>query len=156
MVEYSKVNVKLTDTQLKKLKNAVKNNTGTTLRMSFKMFDGNDLPHELLLTSQQKTKLRNAFNNNTSTDLKLSKAQISKIIQSGGFLGSLLSKLADPLVKVPVPLAKSILAPLGITAAVSAIDAGTQKKIWFWDNKFNNLKQKSKWHNENCSSSWGF
>ena len=54
MVEYDKVNVKLSDTQLKKLKNAVKNNAGTTLRMSLKMFDGNDLPHELLLTTRQK------------------------------------------------------------------------------------------------------
>ena len=60
MVEYSIVNVKLTDTQLKKLKAAVKNDTGTTLRMSSKKFDGNGLPHELLLTTQQKTKLRNA------------------------------------------------------------------------------------------------
>ena len=128
MVKYSKVNVKLTDTQLKKLKTAVKNKTETTLRMSFKMLDGNDLPHELLLTTRQKTKLRNAFNNNMSTDLKLSKAQISKIIQSGGFLGSLLSKLAGPLMKVAIPLAKNILAPLRITAAVSAIDAGIQKK----------------------------
>ena len=58
------------------------------------MFNGNDIPHALLLTARQKTKLRNAYNNNMSTDLKLSKAQISKIIQSGGFLGSLLSKLA--------------------------------------------------------------
>ena len=57
MVEYSKVNVKLSDTQLKKLKTAVKNKTGTTLRMSFKMFDGNDLPHELLLTTKQRTNL---------------------------------------------------------------------------------------------------
>ena len=64
-----------------------------------------------------------------SADIKLSKAQIIKIIQSGGFLGSLLSKLADPLMKVAVPLAKNILAPLGVTAAVSAIDAGIQKKI---------------------------
>ena len=48
------------------------------------MLDGNDLPHELLLTRRQRTKLRNAFNNNMSTDLKLGKAQISKIIQSGG------------------------------------------------------------------------
>ena len=97
--------------------------------MSLKMFNGNDLPHELLLTTRQKTKLRNAFNNNMSTDLKLSKAQISKIIQSGGFLGSLLSKLAGPLLKVAIPLAKNVLAPLGITAAASAIDAGIQKKI---------------------------
>ena len=63
-----------------------------------------------------------------SIDIKLSKAQMSKIIQSGGFLGSLLSKLAGPLMKVAVPLAKNILAPLGITAAASAIDAGIQKK----------------------------
>ena len=128
MVEYSKINVKLSDTQLKKLKTAVKNKTGTTLRMSFKMFDGNDLPHELLLTTKQKN-LRNAFNNNMSTDLKLSKAQISKIIQSGGFLGSLLSKLAGPLMKVVVPLAKNILAPLAVTAAAPAIDAAIQEKI---------------------------
>ena len=127
MVEYSKVNVKLSDTQLKKLKTAVKDKTGTTLRMSLKMFAENDLPHELLLTTRQKTKLRNAFNNNMSTDLKLSKAQISKIIQSGGFLGSLLSKLADPLMKVAIPLAKNVLALLGITAAASAIDAFKRK-----------------------------
>ena len=129
MVQYSKVNKKLTDTKLKKLKNAVKNKTRTTLRVSFKMFDGNDLLQELLLTTRQKTKLRNAFNNNMSTDIKLSKAQISKIIQSGGFLGSLLSKLAGPLMKIAIPLAKNVLAPLGITAAASAIDAGIQKKI---------------------------
>ena len=72
MVEYSKVNVKLSDTQLKKLKTPVKNKTGTTLRMSFKMFDGNYPPHELLLTTRQKTKLRKAFNNNMSIDIKLS------------------------------------------------------------------------------------
>ena len=74
--------------------------------MSLKLFNGNDLPHELLITTRQKTKLRNAFNNIMSTDLKLSKAQISKIVQSGGFLGSLLSKLAGPLMKVAIPLAK--------------------------------------------------
>ena len=93
------------------------------------MFDGNDRPHKLLLTRRQKTKLTNAFNNNMSTDLKLSRAQISKIIQSGGVLGSLLSKLTGPLMKVAIPLAKNVLAPLGITAAASAIDAGIQKKI---------------------------
>ena len=110
MVKYSNVNVKLSDTQLKKLKTPVKNKTGTFLRISLKIFNGNDLPHELLLTTRQKTKLRNAFNNNMPTDLKLSKAQISKIIQSVGFLGSLLSKLAGPLMKVSIPLAKNVLA----------------------------------------------
>ena len=68
MVEYSKMNVKLSDTQLKNLKAAVKNKTGTTLRINFKMFNGNDLPHELLLITRPKTRLRNAFNNNMSTD----------------------------------------------------------------------------------------
>ena len=90
MVEYSKVHVKLSDTPLKTLKTTVKNKTGTTLRIIFKMFNGNEFPRELLLTSRQK-KLRNAFNNNMSTDLKLSEAQISK---SERFLGSFLSKLA--------------------------------------------------------------
>ena len=76
MVEYSKLNPKLTDTQLKKLKTAAKNKTETTLRMSFRMLDGNDLAHEFLLTTRQKTKLRNAFNNKFSTDIKLSKSQL--------------------------------------------------------------------------------
>ena len=129
MAECSKANAKLLKTKLQKLKTAVRNKTGMTLRISLKMFDGNDIPHELLLTAKQRTKLRNAFNNNVSTDLKLSKAQISKIIQSVGFLGSLLSKLAGPLMKVAIPLVKNILAPLGITAAASTIDAGIQKKI---------------------------
>ena len=101
--------------------------------MNLKMFNGNDLPQELLLTTRQKTKLRNSFNNNMSTDLKLSKAQISKIIQSGGFLGRLLGPLLKtglPLIKnVIKPLAKSILIPLGLTPAASAADAGILKKI---------------------------
>ena len=129
MVEYSKANVKLSGTQVKKLKIAVKNKTGTTLRMGLKMFNGNDLTHELLLTTRQKTKLRKAFNINMSTDLELSKAQIFNIIQSGGFLGSLLSKLVGPIMKVGFLLAKNILALLGVTTATSAIDGGVRKKI---------------------------
>ena len=74
--------------------------------MNLKMFHGNDLPHELLLITRQKTKLRHAFNNNMLTNLTLSKDQISKIIQPGGFLGSFLSKLARPLMKVAILLAK--------------------------------------------------
>ena len=140
MVEYNKVNVKLSDPQIKKLKDAVKDNKGTTLRINFKMFDGNDLPQELLLTTRQKTKVRNAFNNNTSADIKLSKTQIVKIIQSGGFLGSLLSKLAGPLMKIAVPLAKNVFPPLAITAAASALDAGIQKKkTWIWKCNINNF-----------------
>ena len=77
MVEYSKINVKLTDTQLKNLKTAVKNKTGTTLRMSLTILDGNDVPNDLLLTTRQKTKLRNVYD--MSTDINLSKVWVSKI-----------------------------------------------------------------------------
>ena len=124
MVEYSKVSVKLTDNELKKLKTAFKNKTGTILRKCLM-----EIIYHMNYCWQQdkKTKLINAFNSNTSTDLKLSKAQISKIITSGGFLGSLLTKLAGPLMKVAIRLAKNVLVPLGITAAASAIDAGNQK-----------------------------
>ena len=129
MVEYSKINWKLTNVQLNKLKKAVKYNEGATLRLGIKSFNKDELPHELLLTARQNTKLRNAINNNLETDIKLSKAQIKKIIQSGGFLGKLLSKLAGPLMKVAMPLAKNVLAPLGLIAAMSAIDGSIQKKI---------------------------
>ena len=108
MVEYNTVNAKLSDSQLNKLKSAVKNKQETTLRMNAKMFNANNLPHKLLLTTRQTPKLRNAIENIMSTDIKLRKAQISKIIQSGGFLDSLLSKIAGPLMKVAVPLAKTI------------------------------------------------
>ena len=143
MVEYSNVSVKLSDNQLKKLKTAVINKTGSTLRINSKIFNGNNLPHELLLTTRQKTKIRNELNNNMLADLKLSKAQISKIIQSGIFLGSLLSKLAGSLMKIAIFLAKNVLAQLGITAAGSAIDAGIQinkKNTWFWKYDFSNFK----------------
>ena len=85
MVKYTEVSVELSGSQLKRLKDAISNNTGTNLRISLKNFNGNDLLHELLLTTRQKTKIRNAFNNNASTSIKLSKAQINKIIQSGVF-----------------------------------------------------------------------
>ena len=129
MVEYTKINCKLTNVQLNEFKKSVKSNEGATLRLGIKNFNKDELPHELLLTTRQNTKLRNAINNNLATDIKLSKAQIKKLIQSGGFLGKLLSKLAGPLMKVAMPLAKNVLAPLGLTAAMSAIDGSIQKKI---------------------------
>ena len=129
MVEYRKINCKLTNVQLNKLKKAVKSNEEASLRLGIKHFNKGKLPHELLLTTRQNTKLRNAINNNLATDIKLSKAQIKKLIQSGGFLGKLLSKLAGPLMKVAMPLAKNVLAPLGLTAVMSAIDGSIQKKI---------------------------
>ena len=95
--------------------------------MNIKMFNGNNLPHELLLTPRWKSRLRNAFENNMPTDIKLSRAQIPKIIHSGRILGSWLSKLAGAPMQLAVALAKNILDPLGVTAAASAIDAGFPK-----------------------------
>ena len=112
MVKYNKVNVKLWDSQLNQLK------------------AGNNLMEIVyLMTTRQRMKLRNAFENNMPINIKLSRAQISQIIQSGRFLGSLFSRIAGPLMKLAVPLAKNNLDPLGITAAASAINAGIQKKI---------------------------
>ena len=129
MAEYNTVNVTLLNSQLNKLKSAIKNKQGTTLTMNARMFNGNNLPHELLLTTRQTTKLRNAIEDNMSTDKKLSKAQLSKIIQSGEFLG----KILGPILKTRLPLLKSIIKPLvllGLTAASSVIDAGVQKKMY--------------------------
>ena len=112
MAEYNKINCKLTNIQLNKLKKAVKSNEGITLRLVIKNFNKDEPPHELLLTTRQNTKLRNAINNNLATDIKLSKTQIKKIIQSGGFLGKLLSKLAGPLMKVALPLAKKCISTI--------------------------------------------
>ena len=128
MVEYNKINCKLTNVHLNKLKKAVKSNEGESLRLGIKSFNKDKLPHELLLTTRQNTKLRNAINNNLATDIKLNKTQIKKLIQSRGFLGKLLSKLAGSLMKVAMSLAKNVLAPLGLAAALSAIDGSIQKK----------------------------
>ena len=90
--------------------------------------DNIDFPHKLLLTDRQVANIRKAFANNLSTYVKFSKTQLSKIMQSGGFLGNLLSKLAGPLMKVAMPLAKNVSAPLGLTAAMSAINGSIKKR----------------------------
>ena len=90
--------------------------------------DNTNFPHEVLLTNRKVANIRKAFAKNTSIDIKLSKTHLSKMIQSGGFLGNLLDKLAGPLMKVAVPLAKNVLAPLGISAAMSAIDGSIKKR----------------------------
>ena len=128
MVEYTKINCKLTNLQINKLKKPVKSNAKTSLRLGIKNFNKDELPHELLLTTRQNTKLRNAINNNSATNIKLTNTQIKKIIQSRGFLGKLLSKFAGPLMKVAMPFAKNILAPLGLTTAMPAIDRSIQKR----------------------------
>ena len=120
MIGYSKVNAKLSDMQWNNLKTAVKNKTGTTLRMNIKMFGGNSSPHELLLTRRLKTKLRNARINNMLSDIKLPKAHISKIIRSAGVLESINESCS--------PFGKNVLAPLGITVFSSAIDVVIQNK----------------------------
>ena len=120
MVEYNTVNVKLSNSQLNKLKRAVKNKQGTTLRMNARMLNENNLPHELLLRTRQTTKPRNSIENNMSIEIKLSKAQISKIIQFGGFFG----KILGPLLKTGLPLLKSVIKPL------EPIDPGVQEKIY--------------------------
>ena len=135
MTQYNSLNVKLSNSQRNKLKFAIKDETGVVLRLSSNMIGDSEIsfPHKLLLTDRQVSNLDKAFANNSSTDIKLSKSQLSKMIQSGGFLGRLLGPLLNtglPLIKnVIKPLAKSVLIPLGVTAAASASDAGIHKKI---------------------------
>ena len=137
MTQYNSLNVKLSNSQLSKPKSAIKNETDVVLRLSSNMIgnsdDNTNFPHELLLTNRQVANLRKAFAKNTSTDITLSKTQLSKMIQSRGFLDRLLSPLLRtglPLMKSVInPLAKNVLVPLGLTAAASAADAGIHKKI---------------------------
>ena len=136
MAQYNRLNVNLSNSQLNKLKSAITNETDVVIRLSPNMIaDSNDetnFPHELLLTDRQISGIRKAFSNNSSVDIKFSKTQLSKIIQSVGFLG----KLFGPLLKTGLPLiknvitllAKSVLIPLGLTAAASAADSGIHKK----------------------------
>ena len=93
MVNYEEAKVKLTNTQLNKLKCSAKNKTGTILRITKKNFQDEELPHELILTTRQKTKIRNGLTKNMSTDIKLSKVQLAKIIKSGGCLGNMICNL---------------------------------------------------------------
>ena len=137
LVEYNKVNVRLSNLQLSKIKTAVKNNEGKTLRISSKMFNSDNLPHELFLTQRQITKLRNNIENNMSTDIKFSKPEIKKIRMSGGALGLILGKLLPNLIKVTSPILKNVALPLGLSAAMSGTDDAVQKNkknTWFWNN----------------------
>ena len=99
MTQYNSLNVKLSNSQLNKLKSAIKNETDIVLRLTSNMVgnsgDNANFPHELLLTNRQFANIRKAFANNLSTDIKSSKAQLSKMIQSGGFLGKLLGPLLE-------------------------------------------------------------
>ena len=133
MTQYISLNVKRSNSQLNKLKSSIKNENDVFLRISSNIVsnsnDNTNFAHELLLTNRQVANIRKAFANHSSIDIKLSKTQLSKMIQSGGFLGNLLGKLAGPLMKVAMPLAKNVLAPLGLSAAMSAIDGSIKKKM---------------------------
>ena len=132
MMQYNNLNVKLSNSQLNKLKSAIKNEIEVFLRLSSNMIGDNEsnFPHQLLLTNRQVANLCEAFTNYLSADIKLN-YQLSKMIQSGGILGRLLGPLLKtglPLItNVIKPLAKSVLIPLGLTASVA--DEGIHKKI---------------------------
>ena len=141
-----------------KLKSAIKNRTKVTLNLSSNVDgdsnDGNNFPHKLSLTNTQVLKLSKAFANNSSTNIKLSKTQLHKIGQSGGFLGRLLGPLLKtglPLIgNVLKPLAKSVLIPLGLTAAASATDAAIHKKMFGsgCPSDTNNFEWRNEWYRE--------
>ena len=135
MVEYERINLKLSNQQIKRLKEAVKGNNGTTLRIGNQNFNKADLLHELFLTQTQINKLREKVENHMSPDIKVSKAQINKLIKEGGTLGSILARFLPKLIKPAISLGKSILAPLGISAAMSATDAAIQKKFMVMEQK---------------------
>ena len=137
MAQYNTLNVKLSNSPLNEVKSAIKNEIEVVLRLSSNMIGDSDdeinFPHELLLTNRQVANLRKAFADKSSTDIKFSKTQISKIMQSGGYLVRLLGPLLKtglPLMKnVIKPLPKSVLIPLRLTAAASAVDAEMHKNI---------------------------
>ena len=122
MTQYNSLNVKLSNSQLDKRTSAIKNETEAVLRLSSNMIDDNE----------SNFPLRKDFPNYLSTDINLSKTQLSKMIQSRRFLGRIfgpLLKTGLPLIKNDIkPLAKSVLIPLGLTAAASAADVGIPKK----------------------------
>ena len=136
MAQYNSLNVKLSNSQLNKLKSAIKNETEVVLRLSSNMVgnfdDETNFSHKLFLTNRQVLNLRKAFANYLPVDIKLSKTQLSNLTQLGGFLVRLLGPLLEtglPLMKnVIKPLSKSVLIPLGLTAAASAAEAGIHKK----------------------------
>ena len=130
MTQYNILNVKLSNSQLNKLKSAIKNGIDVVLRLSSNMIGNSDdeatFPYKLLLTIRQVANIRKTFANHTSTDIKLSKTKLTKM-QKGGFL-----RFLAPLLKSGLSLSKSVIKPLGmlgLTAAPSATDAAINKKI---------------------------
>ena len=128
MANYQEARVRLSNTQLNKLKSTTKNKAGTISRLNKKNFEDEELPHELFLTTRQTTKIGNVFANNKSTDVKLSKAQISKIIQSDGSFGSWLGNLGKKsLTNIAITLARDNLPGLVSNLTLSAINKSDRK-----------------------------
>ena len=138
MTQYKTLNVKLSNSQLRKSKSGIKNGTEVTLKIPSNVVgdsnNENNFLHKLLLTNTQVFKLHKVFLNNSSANTKSSKTQLHKIGQSGGFLGRLLGPLLKTglhvIGKVLKPLAKSVLIPLELTAAASSTDAAIRKKMF--------------------------
>ena len=135
MTQHNSLNVKLSNSQLNKFKSVIKNETEVVLRLSSNMIGDNEtnFPRQLLLTNRQVSNLHEAFSNQLSAEIKLSKIQLSKMIQLGGFLGSLLGPSLKTglslITNVIKPSAKSVLIPLGLTAGASAADTRIHKKF---------------------------
>ena len=150
MTQYNTLNVKLSNSQLNKLKSGIKNSTEVTLKILWNVVgdsnDENNFLHKLLLTNAQVSKLRKAFSSGSSANIKLLKAQLHKLGQSKGFLGRLLTPLLKsglPLMKnVFKLLVKSVLITLALTAAASATDAAIHREILDLEhvNKANDFK----------------
>ena len=139
MNQYNTLNVTLSNSQLDKLKSAIKNGTGVTFDLSSNIIgdsnDENNFPHKLLLTNTHVSRLCKAFSNGSSANIKLLKTQLHKIEQSGGLLGRILGPLLRnrlPLIwSLLKPLAKNVLIPLGLAAAAAlATDAAIHKKMF--------------------------
>ena len=138
MTQYNTLNVTLSNSQLSKLKSAIRNGTGVTLNLSSNIIvhfnDKNDFLHKLLLTNTQISRLHKAFANNSSANISWSKIQIHKIGQSGGVLGILLRPLLNTglllIGNILKPLIKSVLKPLELTAVASATDAAIYQDIF--------------------------
>ena len=137
MPQYNSLNVKLSNSQLNKLKSAIENETEVPLRLSSNMIGDNEanFPHKLLLTNRQVANLQKAFANHSSADIKFSKSQLSKMMQSGGLLGRLLG----PLTKTGLPLIKNVIKPLGKSVLIS-LDITILGNIRIEEYNTNNIK----------------
>ena len=138
MNKYNTLNVKFSNSKFNKLKPGIKNGIKVTLNLSSNVVgDSNDeinFPHKLLLTNTQISRIyKESFCNGSSANIKFSKTQLCKMLQFEGFLRRLLGPLLKTglslIGNVLKPRAKTILVPLGLTAAASATDAAIQKKI---------------------------